>query len=225
MKLPFWATFFTICGVVVLCGLGTWQLQRLEWKRGILEKIEASKKTDSVFSFKDFEDEDNLYLHGHVKGRYLNDKSFKIGPRTYEGAPGYHVITPFALEGGGTVLVNRGWIGLNDKEGKDLKGARTLKGVIRRPDRGNPFTPSNDPQNDAWYVIDSEQIAHVKALRSLPALMLYLEEDGSGERNGMVTSVLHAAPPNSHLQYALFWFSLAGVLVVIYILRFIRRQV
>ncbi len=39
MKLPIGATFFTAAGVAILLSLGTWQVQRLEWKNDIIERL------------------------------------------------------------------------------------------------------------------------------------------------------------------------------------------
>ena len=42
IKISFWATIFIALGVVVLCTLGTWQLQRLAWKEDIMAKLDAA---------------------------------------------------------------------------------------------------------------------------------------------------------------------------------------
>ena len=46
MRLPFWGTILTICGICVLCALGTWQYQRLQWKNEILKTIDAEYGLD-----------------------------------------------------------------------------------------------------------------------------------------------------------------------------------
>ena len=42
MKLPVWGTILTVIGVVVLCTLGTWQLDRLAWKKDLIAKLDAA---------------------------------------------------------------------------------------------------------------------------------------------------------------------------------------
>ncbi len=222
MKLPFWGTILTLCGVAVLCTLGVWQLQRLEWKRGVLEAIEASRNAPEplpLLSLEDFES-GPVYKRGHISGRFIKEKSFLLGPRTQDGKPGYHVIAPFALDGSGVVLVNRGWIGLDKTPGAlDWPAHSTLTGALRLPDSGNIFTPANQPEKDVWYVIDRGEIAWAKDLHTLSPLMFYVE---SAEESP-ATNSLHNLPNNNHLQYALFWFAMAAAMVAVYALRFLRR--
>jgi cytochrome oxidase assembly protein ShyY1 len=43
-------------------------------------------------------------------GRYAADRSLLVRNRPYEGTYGYEVLVPFVVDGGGTVLVDRGWV-------------------------------------------------------------------------------------------------------------------
>ena len=223
MKLPVWGTILTFIGVVVLCALGLWQLQRLDWKRGILEAIEAERNSEAslpALTLADFEN-GPVYKRGQIEGRFIEGKNFLIGPRTHEGKPGYHIIAPFALDGSGVVLVNRGWVGLDYNPADiDWPAHSTITGVLRQPDGGNMFTPPNQPEKDIWYVIDRSEIAWAKDLHSLSPLMLYEESDDIIP----LTESLHSLPDNNHLQYALFWFAMAGAMVVVYGFRFLRHH-
>ena len=93
MKLPFWATILTALGVVVLCGLGLWQSERLEWKKALLERIDEEYAVNASSAALDpsVDLQDAIIKRGFLEGRYLHDLAVLIQPRTYEGKPGYHL--------------------------------------------------------------------------------------------------------------------------------------
>lgn len=237
MKLPLWATVFTLCAVLILCTLGVWQLQRLQWKTGLLAALETAEQRSAAptLSFQDITElaasADDLALVRYVfiEGRWLHEKEIQLGPRTWQGKPGFHVLTPLQMEDGGTVLVNRGWVPLDKKRPADrpesLVSAENgfAMGLLRRPEPPSVFTPANRPESGEWYAIDLAQIAKARNLENLAPLVLYARLHG-GSAPLPVTDALVWRPNNNHLGYALFWFSLACLLLIIYGLRFLRPE-
>ncbi len=219
VKLPFWATVFTLIGVGILLMLGFWQLDRLVWKSELLEKIESSYARDASQNPLDLSSK--VLERGFVRGVYEHDKSFKIAPRTYKGTPGYHVLTPFLTRDGAYILVNRGWVpfGFSGEIVSPTEEIR-LVGSIRKPQEPNMFTPDNNPDEDVWYYVDLKEIAVVKGLKDLWSLMIYVESTSESYPLAVATK---PRLKNNHMQYVIFWFSMAGVLVLIYALRFLRR--
>jgi cytochrome oxidase assembly protein ShyY1 len=47
-KLPVLPTLITIIGVLILCGLGRWQLERREWKHRLIERLAAAPNLPPV---------------------------------------------------------------------------------------------------------------------------------------------------------------------------------
>ena len=46
---PFlWLTIVTLSALLVLIGLGTWQLQRLQWKNDLISSFEARSAADAI---------------------------------------------------------------------------------------------------------------------------------------------------------------------------------
>lgn len=225
-KIPFWATALTLLGVIILCTLGTWQVQRLHWKEKLLTQIDALYESPAATNPVTLQtlNEASLrgddFLRGTIRGHYLPEKTFHTGPRILDDQQGAHLYTPFALQGGGTVLVNRGWVP-NDNAASipTPSGIINAPGLFRKPDRANTFTPPDDVQGNIFYQIDPEKIAVAKNLDQPAPYILYLERDDVGT----LPRAISAKPElnNNHKSYALFWFTMAGVLVVIYILRFI----
>lgn len=231
-RLPFWGTALTAAGMIVLCGLGTWQLQRLEWKEGLLAQLEAARTRPPVNGgvlIADAPGTDLSYRPAAIYGLYDNAHAFLVGPRTRGGEVGYHLMTPLQIaEDDGppaTLLVNRGWV-LAMPEDKPA-GFMTVRGLLRPQERANMFVPPNNPQANEWFSIDLKQLAAEKQLQNLLPYILYAEGEEPADPVMSVGAAYHPpggpALPNNHKHYAFFWFSMAGVLAVIYALRFLRK--
>lgn len=234
MKLPFWASILMLCGVAILCTLGTWQVQRLFWKQDVLAKLEAEYVRDasqiplSADDFKESAEDSNeiVFTRGTISGHYLNDKAVKISPKVFEKEIGVHLVTPFELEGGkAVVLVNRGWMPLdhNSADVREVTGQVKLVGMIRSAPQANIFTPANVPEKYQWYIVNVAEIAKAGSLEGVLPKIFYLEE--LENMHGIYPLVQSGRPEiaNNHGQYAVFWFSMALVLVAVFVLRFVRK--
>ena len=223
IKLPFWATIFTVLGVIVLCGLGTWQLQRLEWKTKILIDIETalSAEPERIQAA----DLSNIAPIARVRlqGSFETGKDIYIRPRTMDGKVGVHVLSPFIIGSGQAILVNRGWAAQGSEPSAIRPANGTeITGMLRAPDKANLFTPANNAEDEMWFFVDFDAVQAAKNLKPLAPVVLYLE---GSQRDGEYPIALPQKPDlnNNHLGYAIFWFSLAGSLIAIYVLRFIRN--
>ncbi len=234
MRFPFWATVWTIVSLAILCALGTWQIQRLSWKTEIVEKIERAYEQDSANNPLNYailmsepETADSFFKRGVVTGTFMHEQEILIAPRTHKGAPGYHVITPLQMEKGGIILVNRGWAPLNSlndiKRPKDLG---TITGIIRQPEKPNMFVPQNKPDTNKWYRLNIDEIVRHFGLTKVVPSILYEEKNtlqGLDTWSYPLPQNEKKMPRNNHLQYAIFWFSMALILMIIYYFRFLRK--
>lgn len=224
------AGLLTLTGVGILCGLGTWQVQRLEWKQGIIARLDDARARPQNFTFAELQALDTQPLplaYGSVRGTLLSQKEILVGPKTNEdGDIGYELVTPLKISGG-TVLVDRGWIdeGARDPAQRThlkASGPVTFSGIARRPDY-NRFTSGNNPAGDLWFKIDVAQIAAAKNLGATAPLVLYAET-ADRKFDGARMNPPGWAPRNNHRQYAIFWFSMAAVLAAFYIVFQIRNK-
>jgi surfeit locus 1 family protein len=104
---PF-TTLLTIVLIAMLVTLGRWQLHRADEKRALFESFAAG--TDSTTPIDLQTPKVPRYQHVEARGHYDGEHQVLIDNMVEAGRAGYFVVTPFALEGGGWVLVNRGWV-------------------------------------------------------------------------------------------------------------------
>jgi surfeit locus 1 family protein len=220
-------------GVAVLCSLGFWQIQRLHWKQALLAEI-ASRQSAAPISLSAA-----LALAqggGDIEFRRIAAE-VKFQPATefrmlaaFDGRPGWQIVSPAVSQDGIFILVDRGAVPEELRNDSSRRAVAdhvvTLEGVVRQHRNGRgPFTPDNDPAGNIWYWWDVPAMlgaANAPPGAKVAPFVLQLMTSGDAVSSPRPT------PPdvgihNYHLQYAITWFSLAGVLAVIAGL-FIRGQ-
>ncbi len=228
MKFPVWATVFTVLGAALLFRLGFWQLERSAWKASLLESLEKSSSAESLSQplLKEGQSLNALqeYQSGFIEGTYLLDRSFLLGPRLHDKVPGFHLLTP--LKAGEAVLfVNRGWV----PKGYSLPAAGPVPvrvaGLLRTPEAANFSVPANQPEKNLWSRYDLEAFALSRKLEGVLPFVFYLESERFSEQvpfeNPSPTALtLRPSLSNNHAAYAVFWFTMGGLLILFYYLRF-----
>src|SRR5215475_17096 len=122
----FWPTVFTVPAVLLMLGLGVWQVYRLHWKEALIAERTERISAPAVALPGPDADAGNLeYRHVTLSGEFAHDKEIFLGARSMNGNPGYHVVTPFRMSDGRTILVDRGWIPL-DRKAADKRAAGNL---------------------------------------------------------------------------------------------------
>lgn len=227
IRFPFWASLFTLAGIAVLLSLGWWQLERLAWKQALLAQIDTAYQSEipTLSDYKNLTEAAPL-TRIRVRGQYSHDSEMLIIPRTWEGKVGFHLVTPLEIENGGRVLVNRGWIPVNKADPDSRPETRQMgpveiTGLLRPAEKPGLFTPQNNPGTNSWYYIDPALALNPDHPAS--PFILYADAE-TGSNKLPVQEALRWEPPNDHLGYAVFWFSMAGVLLAIFYIRFIHPQ-
>src|SRR5258708_3607273 len=107
----FWPTFFAVPAFLVLLGLGTWQVERLHWKEGLIAQRSAAVNAPAIDLPKTLGEAKPLeFRHVRAAGTFLHDKELFIGATADNGTVGYHVMTPLRRADGSVLLVNRGFV-------------------------------------------------------------------------------------------------------------------
>ncbi|KAL4997619.1 SURF1 family-domain-containing protein [Aspergillus recurvatus] len=208
---------------IISFALGTWQVQRLDWKTKLIAKVEDQLVKDplplppridpSVVSEFD-------YRRVYATGRLRHDQEMLIGPRMREGQDGFIVVTPLERgQGESTVLINRGWISKKMMNQKDRDrealptGEVTVEGMIREPWKKNMFTPENQPEKGKFYFPDVEQMAELTGSQPVwieQTMVQDLLESMDRESKGIpIGRAAEVNLRNNHSQYIFTWYGLS----------------
>ncbi len=222
-------TLWFVPALALLVGLGVWQVERLHWKEALIARVETRMAQpavglDTMLSHGLANAE---YRHVHLHGVFQNDNEVYLFAPSKAGEPGYHVVTPLVVEGGSAVLIDRGFVPKDLKDphrraGGQPEGDVEITGVVRLSQPPGLFTPAPDIPNRVWYSRDIRALAAVASARLLSSIVV--EADAQDIPGGYpVGGQMRVDFPNNHLQYAITWFALAFVLLVIYLL-YHRKQ-
>jgi len=191
--------------------LGIWQLQRLDWKLDLIERVEARVHAEPValvpqFDWGNVSRERDEYRRVRLEGHYLPDLDTRVQAVTELGG-GYWILSPFQLRGGGVVLVNRGFVSTKWPGDQLADSSTEVIGLLRLPEPGGGFLRSNDVTNDRWYSRDVAAIAAARKLDNVAPFFVDREASVGAEwpRGGLTVVKFN----NKHLGYALTWFALA----------------
>jgi surfeit locus 1 family protein len=227
IKPLFWPTLMTLPAVLGALALGTWQVQRLHWKNEIIAERQARRDAPPLEKLPErFDPATHEFRKVRVTGRFLHDKEMYLAARSFRGNAGYHVITPLAAFPG-HVLVNRGWIPLDRKSPETRKpgnpgGEVTVEGYLRAESGPGWFTPKNEPDKNFWFFVDIAAMAKAHGIGKVERF--YIEAGPTENPGGFpVGGITRFELPNDHLQYAITWYAMALIGIVIYLLYHRRR--
>jgi surfeit locus 1 family protein len=219
----FFAIALILGAFVTLLGLGTWQMQRLAWKEGLIAQAETRPTLPAVplqaLVDEGLEDADyrRVLLIGEFFGepvRVFTTLSDANGP--YEG-PGYWVLQPFETDSGQSVFVNRGFIPFElapDALVRDAPiGTIRFEGLVRPDDPPDRFTPDPDLDQNILYRRSIAQLMQASGVsRALPITVDMPASAVGGLPQAGETKFTFS---NRHFEYMLTWYGLAAVLLAV----------
>jgi surfeit locus 1 family protein len=215
---------FSALMVALLATLGVWQLRRLAWKEALIERVEtraaaAPQALPPRAAWAAMQPDDYDFLHVRASGRYDLSREALIFSAPPQGAgvePGYRIVTPFRLDEGGTILVDRGFLPLSrqadEARRREPEGPLVLTGVLRRPQARNIFTPADSPQSGLFYTSDPAALAAYLTAPDAAPFTLELDPPAGAPPAAAGTPRAYGRNvelTNNHLSYAITWFSLA----------------
>jgi surfeit locus 1 family protein len=190
-------------GLALLLSLGVWQVQRLAWKNALIANFENTKVT----------------LSGH-----FTDTVPQRLQSTYEGGPAWLLLQGFAKDDGTMLLVARGKIPQSAELPANTTAPLTITGHLQNHNKGRGyFDVDNKPVANRWYYWDVDAML---GQASNDGEVLHLIP-GSPGTEGLYVDAPKSELRNNHLGYAITWFGLAAVLVVmtgVFVMRIVRAR-
>jgi surfeit locus 1 family protein len=234
-KLPVFTGITVLIALAILISLGTWQVERLHWKEGLLADI-AERRAAAPVPLADIEamaaqGGDIEYRTVTATGRYINNKERHFFA-TWCGQTGYYIYTPLQLADGRYLFVNRGFVPYENKEPEmrmqgQLTDQQTVTGLARAKLPGKPssLVPDNDVAKNIFYWKDLDVMASSVDLDKADVLPFFLDADSTPNPAGFpIGGVTQVDLPNDHLQYAFTWYGLAAVLLVVVAISWFRPR-
>ena len=219
-KLPLGFTLFSLGCLIILIGLGTWQVSRKTEKELILSTSEAAERAPIVGIDRVFEDKSFAlweYRRARLEGKFLHQYESRLLTLPRQGVQGFYVITPLALSSGPVLLVNRGWV----RKGNEAKIERpvesvSLVGSIRMSQQPKLFTPQNQYKQRQLVIVNTEGFAGFHNLWNLLPFYAVVEPITPELPQVPLALGSHRHIPNNHFMYAVTWYTLALFVLALY---------
>lgn len=207
-----------------LLALGIWQVQRLQWKSALIERVEQRAHAAPVAApgqaeWAAIKRESNEYTRVQVSGRFDHSRETLVRASTALGS-GFWVLTPLQTTAGFWVLVNRGFVSAANRTQASRPGTteqQSINGLLRLSEPDGSFLQHNDVAAGRWYSRDVRAIAASVALDARPgasasvAVAPYFIDASASQntqewpRGGLTVLSFY----NNHVVYAVTWFVLA----------------
>jgi surfeit locus 1 family protein len=223
-----WMTVLACAGVLAFAGLGRWQWQRAQEKRELAAAF-AAGTADFIGPLGTRATADLArYTRVRARGRYDAAHQFLLDNMIHDGRTGYQVLTPFRLDDGRVLLVNRGWVPLPGGRRDTLPDVAIPAGervdidgrIDDLPVTGLRTGTAAPNPDESWpkrtSFPDASQLGAVLGT-AVEARQLLL---APGEPHGFVRDWQGAGAgfgPERHLAYAVQWWGLGALSLFLYL--------
>jgi surfeit locus 1 family protein len=218
LRLTLWAILagFAFAGFVAL---GNWQVHRRAWKLDLIARVDQRLKAAPTAAppraqWPAINREHDEYRRLCIDGEFLHQRETLVQAVTRLG-PGDWVLTPLQTADGSYVLVDRGFVGQEQRAAEaraagQARGTQHVCGLLRLSEPRGAFLHRNDPAAGRWYSRDVAAIAAAQKLPAQDVAPYFLDADATPNPGGWPVGGLTVVQfHNSHLVYAITWYGLA----------------
>jgi len=234
---PQWlALFVVVIAFAYLCFsvLAPWQLGKNTRTSRENNQISSSLSTDPValttlLPHQDSSAREAQWRRVTATGHYRPDGEVLVRLRIDDGNPSYEVLTPFAVDNGPTVLVNRGYVKAGENSAvtpfaAPPTGAVTITGRLRDPE---PVMSGKDPfRRDGVQQVYSINPQQISQLTHVPLAGSYLQLV-EGQPGGLGVIDIPHLDSGPYLSYGIQWIAfgiVAPIGVGYFVLAEIRQR-
>jgi len=206
--------------------LGIWQLERLEWKKNLIQEFNNLSKEKPLslsmgkMKYRNMDEFTKIIANGTV------DRSKKIffPAKTYNGKNGFFIASLLTDNHDNQYLIDEGWFEYNKldyfKNNSDIISTEIL-GYLRYPTKKKFFTPENSTEKNEWYYYDLKEIQ--KYFKTEINQNFFIKNMTSYREDFLFPSSAKHNFSNNHLQYAITWFVMSFSILVMFIIYLIRK--
>jgi len=212
---------------ILFARLGFWQLDREQEKQLLFEQFENAPMMTIEQALKHVEGIFRVEAYGH----FDEYRHVLVDNRIFNGVAGVHVLTPFYLNSGKVILVNRGWLRLQPDRRRlprvtTEQVSRIISGILKKPSMdghrlGDPDVLTADDWPQLVTYLDLDSISAALEIMVEPWLLQLDPEDSAGFEGRQWKAAVMG--PEVHRAYALQWFSLMVATFIIWLSLSVRR--
>lgn len=235
-----WLFVVLMLGLTALfAGLGIWQVNRLAEKEALIATV-AARETEPPGPFPAFADWPGMdpeafnFRSVTITGEFSAADTILVftslsDARGDFSGPGYWVIEPLKLPGGGAVFINRGFVPQERKAefaagGNTPLGEQVLTGVARVSELVGSFTPAADAADRIEWVRNIDRMAQLVDPAIGPFAPLYIDLPAGAPGTLPQGGETVVEFPNNHFGYALTWFGFAILTPVLLAFWLVRQR-
>lgn len=205
--------------VALTAHLGTWQKGRAEEKRQLQSEFDVRHRLGAVNLNATSRADELRFRRAVATGRWHSAGPVFIDNRIHGGRAGFQVLAPLALDGGGVVLVQRGWMARDAQYPRAPalaapSGSARVAGVLDVPNARFIEWTTTPVQGNVWQNLTLERYREATAMDVLP-FVLVEEPPPPGL---MATAVQPDARADKHVEYMWTWYSLCATVFALWIL-------
>lgn len=217
-RFPWGLTIVSLLAFVLLVSLGVWQVQRLQWKQGLIARAEAAAdlppvSLEALAQMQDPEFRTAVLVCDFQNGRWVELQSIQdgeVGVRLISSCDGWLVDLGFVPE---TVSA---------RPAQQPAAIPAITAQARRVEVPGAFAPP--PEGNRFYARDTEAMSRALGVEGpVPPYVLFATGSAWPGWEALKPSAPPPAFSNNHLGYALTWFGLALALAGFYI-ALLRRK-
>jgi surfeit locus 1 family protein len=207
----------TVAMLAVLIGLGTWQLRRLQWKRGVLAQLDAAEHAPPAPLGDSPAPYSIVAATGHLRPDLAALYGAEVHTRKTGEAPGVQLLMPLERAAGPPVLVDLGWVADHAPLPPLPTGdSVTITGYVRPPEHVGWFAATDDAGLHRFYTLDPAVIGMHLGLPTMAPFTVIALGPPPAAPDAPIPAEHLPRPPNNHLQYVITWYGLAAALLVIF---------
>jgi len=228
-RVPIGLTTAVGLSLIILIGLGLWQLQRLSWKQGLLRDIATARAAAAVMVTPDqLEGSRQSFAKVTAICPGLATAPFIELYGLVDGEAGVRLISACPMPGlRQPLLVDRGFVAdtvsARPVVNADDRRPVGVRGYLRLSEARNVLSPPDDPSARRYYVRDTAILGRALGIARPGQIMLVAETSSNPDWKALHPQALPPELPNNHLSYALTRFGLALGLAGVYAAMLRRR--